>query len=298
MQRLFQRTAILTHHPFVSVAVDNGRPKMISQLAHSSRQLSSVSATEVGKFSDLSKTWWDPRQNPLIGMNSIRMEYIQHQLINHNESTKISADPAVSPLKGRRALDVGCGGGLLSESLARLGADVTAVDPSEQLVEAAKMHGKLDPRTRSINYKGGCSVEQLAGYIQTDDDKFDVICLLEVLEHVTDPDSIVSSIHSLLKPDGILFLSTLNRTAKSKLAAIIGAEYIMGYLPVGTHNWNEFRSPQEVQKILQRNGFNQVDVCGMVLTTPPLCGRWNWKLDPHDMDINWIGTYRKSANSL
>eukprot|EP00934_Nitzschia_sp_Nitz4_P004766 Nitzschia sp. Nitz4//scaffold4_size323378//74544//75386//NITZ4_000635-RA/size323378-processed-gene-0.337-mRNA-1//-1//CDS//3329553324//4756//frame0 len=259
------------------------------------RGLSSVSQSEVGKFSDLSKSWWDPRKNPLIGMNSIRMEYIVKQV--NSQSSEVSDKVAASPLTGKKALDVGCGGGLLSESLARLGATVTGVDPSQELVEAAKLHGSLHPLTRNIDYRGGWSVEQLAASIEKEEDKYDVVCLLEVLEHVTDVDSVISSIHQLLKPNGKLFLSTMNRTVKSHLVAILGAEYIMGYLPPGTHDWNDFRSPEEVQAILQRNGFEQEHVTGMVIpvTSPPLFGNWNWKFDPNDTDINWIGTYHKSS---
>lgn len=274
------------------------------------RSFGSVSTSEVGKFSALAKSWWDPKENPLIGMNGIRMQYIQEQMRNNSVSgggggaidtqvQKTSNSPCPLPvLTGLKALDVGCGGGLLSESLARLGATVTAVDPSKELVEAARRHSQLDPRTRSIDYRGGVSVEDLAVATREGgkDQYYDIICLLEVLEHVTDPDSILSSIHSLLKPDGTLFLSTLNRTAKSKLVAIWGAEYIMRFLPIGTHDWNQFRSPQEVEEILRRNGFLPVHVSGMVVKSPPLFGRWDWRLDDRDVDVNWIGTYKKELS--
>lgn len=254
------------------------------------RAVSSVSSTEVGKFSALSKTWWDPRENPLIGMNGIRMQYIQDQLKEKTNSDVATCNP---PLTGLKALDVGCGGGLLSESLARLGAQVTAVDPSEDLVEAARWHSRMDPRTQSIDYRRGSSVEDLAAEIGSTEDQYDVICLLEVVEHVTDPDSILSAIRMLLKPDGKLFLSTLNRTTKSKVVAIWGAEYVMRYLPVGTHDWNQFRSPGEVEEIMQRNGLFQSHVTGMVLNKPPFFGKWDWRLDGKDVSINWIGTYQR-----
>ncbi len=257
----------------------------------SCRSFSSVSSSEVGKFSALAKTWWDPRENPLIGMNGIRVQYIQEQIIGRDNNVK------TLPFMGLKALDVGCGGGLLSESLARLGATVTAVDPSQELVEAARKHSQLDPRTRSIDFRGGSSVEDLATERHGTEDHYDMICLLEVLEHVTDPDSILSSIHSLLKPNGKLFLSTLNRTTKSKLVAIWGAEYVLRYLPIGTHDWNQFRSPDEVQDLLSRNGFSAMHVSGMVVTSPPLFGRWDWKLDEKDLDVNWIGTYVKTPKN-
>lgn len=272
-------------YPLASLGCQNshiGRPHQFSN-ATCYRGLSSHSEAEVAKFSELSNTWWDPKENPLIGMNSIRVEYILKQL-------------ADGSLKKKRALDVGCGGGLLSESLARLGANVTAIDPSKDLVEQAKMHAQLDPRTRGIDYLEGWTVEKLAS--SEDAGKFDVICCLEVIEHVTDMDSILSSIQSLLNPNGgKLFISTLNRTIKSRAVAIVGAEYIMRYLPVGTHDWNLFKSPDEVRSLVEKHYLEQVDVQGMVLTSPPFRGSWNWKLDAGDTDINWIGTYQlKEAN--
>ncbi len=252
---------------------------------------SSVSEAEVSKFSDFSESWWDPQQNPLIGMNSIRVGYIVDEMQKAVKSADIiSGTPALSGLK---ALDVGCGGGLLSESMARLGADVVAVDPSQTLVEHAKRHADMDPKTRSIDYRGGYTIEQLAQ--ETEDPCFDVICILEVVEHVTDVESILRSAKSLLKPNtGRLFLSTMNRTMKSHLVAIIGAEYIMGYLPPGTHDWNQFFSPEEVEELMGRVGLQQIDVQGMVVAKPPFHGSWDWKLDQLDTDVNWIGTYKSS----
>lgn len=186
---------------------------------------------------------------------------------------------------------MGCGGGLLSESMARLGADVTAVDPSHTLVEHAKQHAKMDPKTRLIDYRGGYTIEKLAQ--ETSEPCYDIICILEVVEHVHDVESILNSVKALLKPNtGRLFVSTINRTVKSQLVAIIGAEYIMGYLPPGTHDWNQFRSPQEVGELMGRAGLQQVDVQGMVITKPPFWGQWHWKLDQADTDVNWIGTYK------
>ncbi|CAJ1930353.1 unnamed protein product [Cylindrotheca closterium] len=255
-----------------------------SSASSSSPPSSSISDTEVAKFSELSKTWWDPKENPLIGMNSIRVGYIMDQM-----STERS-------LKGKRALDVGCGGGLLSESLARLGAKVTGVEPSLALAEQARLHAELDPRTRTIDYRGGWTVEQLAIEVeQSDAEKYDMICCLEVIEHVADVDSILSSMQRLLKPNGKLFLSTINRTTKSKAVAIVGAEYIMRYLPVGTHDWNQFKSPEEVRALVEASGLQEVDVQGMILTSPPFQGRWDWALSTDDTDINWIGTYRLAS---
>jgi 2-polyprenyl-6-hydroxyphenyl methylase/3-demethylubiquinone-9 3-methyltransferase len=127
--------------------------------------------------------------------------------------------------------------------------------------------------------------------------KFDIVCLLEVLEHSTDAASLLRAASALLKDDGVLFLSTINRTLKSHLATIIGAEYIMRYIPIGTHNWHDYRSPDEVARLMNHVGVEEVDVSGMVLTKPPIFGDWSWKLDPTDTDINWIGAYRKRSDS-
>ena len=272
----------------------SAKPKMWSVMEHvrmlsssaspSSPSSSSISETEVAKFSELSKTWWDPKENPLIGMNGIRVGYIMDQMSSERS------------LKGKRALDVGCGGGLLSESLARLGANVTGVEPSQELAKQARLHAQLDPRTRTIDYREGWTVEQLAAEVEeTNAEKYDMICCLEVIEHVTAVDSILSSMKRLLKPDGKLFLSTINRTIKSKAVAIVGAEYIMRYLPVGTHDWYQFKSPDELRVLVEANGLEEVDVQGMVLTSPPFQGRWDWALSTDDTDINWIGTYQLAS---
>jgi 2-polyprenyl-6-hydroxyphenyl methylase/3-demethylubiquinone-9 3-methyltransferase len=168
-----------------------------------------------------------------------------------------------------------------------LGASVTAIDPSRELVQMAIDHSQLDPKTASIDYRAGTSIEELG-----DESTFDVICILEVLEHVTDVDSILQSASSLLDPNGTLFVSTMNRTLKSQLIAIVGAEYIMGYLPIGTHNWNQFMSPQEVDHKMKQVGLQEVDSKGMVLSAPPLDGTWRWKLSDTDKDVNWIGAYK------
>lgn len=213
------------------------------------------------------------------------------------------------PLHGLRALDVGCGGGLLSESLARLGASVCAVDPSTKVANAAREHSQHHPLTKTIDYRGGTSVEELAREltaVNNDDDDsnpvhvaadntntsadlFDLVCVLEVVEHATDPQSLLDSACRLLRPGGLLFVSTLNRTAKSYILAIAGAEHIMRMVPVGTHKWEKFLSPEEVHGMMAK--MEVVDVCGMVLKPPFI--DMNWTLDRNDTDVNWIGAYRK-----
>ena len=269
---------------------------------------SSVSNAEVSKFSNLSETWWDPQHNPLIAMNALRVQYIVQQVQERLLSASKAQNQHV-PLQQIRALDVGCGGGLLSQSLARLGANVTAIDPSHELIEQAQQHAQLLQRatrhpgtTIPIEFRGGVSVEELAAVTGEDNDnKYDLVCLLEVLEHVTDVDSVLTSIGALLKPNALFVCSTLNRTYQSHALAIVGAEYAMGYLPVGTHDWHQFRSPEEVAALVQTNiGLQEQNVSGMVVTTlPPMgvggvrVGSWDWKLDPDDTNVNWIGTYQK-----
>ncbi|CAB9513749.1 biosynthesis O-methyltransferase [Seminavis robusta] len=260
----------------------------------------SISQDEVSKFSGMDKDWWDPSFHPLIAMNPIRIRYILDIVQKQHSATTNHNNPNAPPLHNFKALDVGCGGGLLSESLARLGANVTAIDPSEALVQKAQEHAMQtgDPRLRNIDYRGGLSVEELAA---TEDDNhpllFDVVCLLEVLEHASDVASLVQAASSLVKPDtGLLFVSTMNRTWKSHLLTIVGAEYIMGYVPRGTHDWNQYLAPQEVAQTMDGFGMEQVHVSGMVLTKPPLCGQWDWKLDGNDTDVNWIGAYRRRIN--
>ena len=213
----------------------------------------SVSADEVNKFSALSSTWWDETQNPLISMNPTRIARVRYVLDHHlrektgeKEVEGGSYSLATKNIfQGLRALDVGCGGGLLSESLARLGADVTAIDPSKEILEVAKKHASRDNDIKDrIDFRGGLTVEGLASELLptcSNAELFDFVCVLEVIEHSPDPKSLLSHAASLLKkptqdhPGGVLFVSTINKTAKSYAFAIIGAEYIARLLPIGTH---------------------------------------------------------------
>lgn len=241
-------------------------------LSQLTRRYASSLDQEVAKFSSMDADWWDPTKNPLIAMNAIRMQYIQS---------------IVGDLHAKTALDIGCGGGLLSESLARRGATVTGVDPSARLLAAAKVHQQLDPRTSAIDYVEG-TAEDIQG-------SFDIVCLLEVVEHVNDVPGLFGSASRLLADDGTLFVSTMNRTLQSYLLTIVGAEYVMGYLPRGTHDFARYQSPDEVARHMADVGLEPLDVSGMVLRRPPLLGIWDWRLDPTNTNVNWIGAYRHAS---
>ena len=263
----------------------------------------SVSAAEVEKFNAMHADWWNPSKNPLISMNTTRIQYIRQQISSNlaPSSTTKNGDAtvpkqlsaaALAPLANIRAVDLGCGGGLLSESLARLGASVTGIDPSVDLLAAAQRHADLtldDEALQRLEYRN-TTAEALAA---EHPGQFDVVCLLEVVEHVKDPASLLEAASTLLRPGGMFFLSTMNRTWKAHVMTITGAEYIMGLLPPGTHDWNLYRSPAEVRALVEPCGMREVDTSGMVLAHPPLLS-YNWRLDPNDTDVNWIGSYIKA----
>ena len=249
----------------------------------------------------MSQSWWDPSLNPLIGMNPTRLAYIQTHATQTAKGTETTKTTHAPPLEGLRALDVGCGGGLLSESLCRLGCQVVAIDPSESLVNCAKAHSNNAGLV--IDYRGGTSLEQLAQEYNDNNNgngngnklpKFSIICILEVLEHVQNVDSMLHAAAQLLDPTtGRLFVSTMNRTVQSHLLAILAAEYVMRYLPPGTHDWNQFQSPEQLHDKMRVVGLVPTGPpMGMVLAgPPPPFGTWQWKLSPTDLAVNWIACY-------
>ena len=194
-----------------------------------------IDQNEVNKFEAIAESWWDPLGDfkPLHVINPVRANYINNK----------------APLNGLKALDVGCGGGLLAEALDSRGAQVTAIDVSETNIEIAKLHAKKE--RKEINYQH-ITVEELTNI---NIEYFDVVTCLEVVEHVPDPSKLILSCVQLLKPKGQLFLSTLNRNPRSFITAILGAEYIFNILPKGTHEWNKFIKPSELEKYMRLAGI-------------------------------------------
>ena len=214
--------------------------------------MNSVNKKEIEKFSKMAAEWWDPsgKFKPLHKFNPIRIRYIKENIIN---SFKLKSKK--KPLDKINILDIGCGGGLLSEPMKRLGANVTGIDASSKNINIAKLHAKKNKL--KINYLCS-SPEKLK--IQK---KFDVILNMEIVEHVEDINFFINSCSKLLKKNGLMFVATLNKTLKSYLFAIIGAEYVLRWLPIGTHDWEKFVKPEDLKKILNKNNLKLEKLDGM-----------------------------------
>jgi len=239
-----------------------------------------VDPEEVAKFGAVSADdWWNPDSTSGVGVlhrfNPARMQFIREQVIRHfypHTNTSTSDDVNWTyPLKGLRVLDVGSGGGIAAEALARMGATVTAIDPAPENVHTSSTHAKLDPRTQGIEYR--CmTVEQLVEEMVTSASNknlpptyFDIVCSLDVIEHVNDPKLFVQSLTKLVHPTkGQLFLSTINQTPESFALAIVALEYLTRLAPVGTHEWSKFMSPEQIAQLLEPEGFDVQEVSGIV----------------------------------
>ena len=232
-----------------------------------------INKEEIQKFSKLADEWWDVngKFKPLHMFNPIRIEYIKEKII---QRFKIKEDSA-NVLDGLNILDIGCGGGLISEPMTRLGAKVTGIDASKKNIKVARLHAEKN--NLQINYLNK-SPEQLENTI-----KFDIILNLEIVEHVDNVEHYIKSCYNLLRKDGLMFTATLNRSLMSYLKAIIGAEYILRWLPIDTHDWNKFLKPEELEKILVNEKFSTVDIKGLEFN--PILNKWK-KSD--NLSVNYI----------
>ena len=236
-----------------------------------------IDPTEVAKFEAMAAEWWDTQGKfkPLHLMNPCRLNYITRQI-----AAEFSRDLAApKPFAGLRILDIGCGGGLLSEPMARLGASVVGADAAARNIPVAQLHAEQSGL--GIDYRH-TTAEDLAAAGEV----FDVVLNMEVVEHVADPQGYLRACHDLLKPGGLMICSTLNRNAKSWLMAIVGAEHIMRWLPKGTHDWAKFITPDELFALIKAAGLDPVDRRGMVFN--PLA--WNWSLSDRDLSVNYVTT--------
>ena len=235
--------------------------------------MSTINKDEIQKFSKLAEEWWDVngKFKPLHMFNPIRIEYITENIIKHFKIKKDKTDY----LEGIKILDIGCGGGLISEPMARLGAKVTGIDASEKNIRIAQLHSKKN--SLNINYIN-TSPEKL-----NDIEKYDIILNLEVVEHVENVNLYIKSCYKLLRKNGLMFTATLNRSLTSYIKAIIGAEYILRWLPIGTHDWNKFIKPEELESYLSQEKFSTVDVKG--LNFNPFLNKWK---KSKDLSVNYI----------
>ncbi len=240
--------------------------------------MTTINKKEINKFDALSQEWWDVngKFKPLHQFNPVRLELIINYIKNY-----FSIINNTNNLKGIKILDVGCGGGLISEPLARLGADITGIDASEKNIQAAKIHAKKN--NIKINYIHG-SPEQL-----NLKENFDVLLNLEIVEHVDNIELFLNSCRNLLKNNGIMFTATLNRTFSSFIKAIVGAEYVLRWLPVGTHDWNKFLKPEELEKMLETLEFSLLELKGLNFSL--LTNKW---FISNKTDVNYMMISKKN----
>jgi len=241
--------------------------------------LTTVNKIEIEKFSRMAQDWWNPNGQfkPLHLFNPARIKFIKEKLIlyfNLNKNTS-------KPLKGLKILDIGCGGGLLCEPLNMLGAEITGVDASKDNIEIAKQHAK----EMNLDIQYICSSPENLNIKK----KFDIVLNMEVVEHVEDVNLFIHHCSKLIKKDGIMFVATLNKNLKSFLFGIIGAEYILRWLPVGTHDWDKFLEPQDLENILINNDFLADETVGMKFNL--ISNKW---YQSTDTSVNYISTFLKN----
>ena len=237
-----------------------------------------INKSEIKKFNKLAAEWWNPEGSfkPLHKFNPIRIKYIKEKIINH-----FNIKNSNLPLGKIKILDVGCGGGLISVPMKRLGANVVGIDASLKNIKVAKTYSKKN----NLNIKYICSSPEKLKI----KDKFDVILMLEIVEHVDDIEIFIREGSKFLKKNGLIFLATLNKTLKSYIFAIVGAEYILRWLPIGTHDWEKFVKPDDLITIAKKSKLDRVDISGLKFN--PLINKWDLS---NDRSVNYIATFKKS----
>ena len=240
--------------------------------------MTSINKKEIDKFSKMANEWWDPegKFKPLHKFNPTRIKYIKENIINN-----FKLKNKLRPLSGINILDIGCGGGLLSEPMSRMGANVTGIDASDKNIKIAKLHSKKNKL--KINYL--CSSPEKLKI----KNKFDVILNMEIVEHVEDIDFFLKSCSKLLKKNGLMFVATINKTLKSYIFAIVGAEYILRWLPIGTHEWEKFVKPEDLKKILMKYDLSLNKIEGMNFNVI----KDEWSIS-RDLSVNYIGKFIKN----
>jgi len=234
-----------------------------------------VDAAEIAKFEAMAAEWWDPngKFKPLHMLNPCRLEYITSQI-----AAEFGRDLKTDkPFTGLRILDIGCGGGLLAEPMARLGADVVGADAAERNIPVARVHAAQSGLT--IDYRHTTAEAMAAA-----GERFDAVLNMEVVEHVADPQGYLTACQELLKPGGLMICSTINRNPKSYLMAIVGAEHVMRWLPKGTHEWSKFITPDELYDLIRKAGLTPVDRKGFVFNPVG----WSWRLSDRDLSVNYV----------
>ncbi len=240
--------------------------------------MTSVNKKEIDKFSKMADEWWDPegKFKPLHKFNPTRIKYIKENIINN-----FKLKNKFRPLSGINILDIGCGGGLLSEPMSRMGANVTGIDASDKNIKIAKLHSKKNKL--KINYL--CSSPEKLKFTK----KFDVILNMEIVEHVEDIDFFLKSCSKLLKKNGLMFVATINKTLKSYIFAIVGAEYVLRWLPIGTHEWEKFVKPEDLKKILMKYDLSLNKLEGMNFNVI----KDEWSIS-RDLSVNYIAKFIKN----
>ena len=241
-------------------------------------KINTINKKEIEKFSKMASEWWDPQGKfkPLHKFNPIRIKYIKDCIIEHFNINKKE-----QPLKNLEILDIGCGGGLLSEPISRMGAKVTGIDASIKNIHIAKFHSKKNKL--KINYI--CSSPEKLEVKK----KFDVVLNMEIVEHVENVDYFIQQSSKFLKKNGLMFIATINKTLKSYLFAIIGAEYVLRWLPIGTHDWEKFVEPKKLIKFAEKNNLSLIKIDGVKFN--PIVNEWRIS---KDKSINYISNFKKS----